>query len=141
MTFRRNYGIGMFCRSCGSPLYNKPVSKPDVLGIYVAGKQLDVCNRALGCRLRHRSASVRLQRDGSQALNITPLAPPQQRPADTQEDVDAQVGNGPGAHARRRTSSWRRRCASLGSDKRKSNRDDYATENNPRKRCDQRGNK
>ncbi len=24
-----------FCGSCGSPLYNKPVSKPDALGIYV----------------------------------------------------------------------------------------------------------
>jgi hypothetical protein len=24
-----------FCGACGSPLYNKPVSKPDVLGIYV----------------------------------------------------------------------------------------------------------
>jgi len=24
-----------FCGSCGSPLYNKPVSKPDMLGVYV----------------------------------------------------------------------------------------------------------
>lgn len=24
-----------FCGSCGSPLYNKPVSKPDMIGIYV----------------------------------------------------------------------------------------------------------
>jgi hypothetical protein len=24
-----------FCGSCGSPLYNKPVSKPDMTGIYV----------------------------------------------------------------------------------------------------------
>jgi hypothetical protein len=24
-----------FCASCGSPLYNKPVSKPDLIGIYV----------------------------------------------------------------------------------------------------------
>jgi hypothetical protein len=24
-----------FCRDCGSPLYNKPLSKPDMLGIYV----------------------------------------------------------------------------------------------------------
>ena len=24
-----------FCASCGSPLYNKPVSKPDMIGIYV----------------------------------------------------------------------------------------------------------
>jgi hypothetical protein len=24
-----------FCGSCGSPLYNKPVSKPDLIGIYV----------------------------------------------------------------------------------------------------------
>lgn len=24
-----------FCRSCGSPLYNKPLSKPDMLGVYV----------------------------------------------------------------------------------------------------------
>jgi hypothetical protein len=24
-----------FCGSCGSPLYNKPLSKPDMLGVYV----------------------------------------------------------------------------------------------------------
>jgi hypothetical protein len=24
-----------FCGSCGSPLYNKPASKPDMIGIYV----------------------------------------------------------------------------------------------------------
>jgi len=24
-----------FCTSCGSPLYNKPVTKPDMLGVYV----------------------------------------------------------------------------------------------------------
>jgi hypothetical protein len=24
-----------FCGSCGSPIYNKPASKPDVLGVYV----------------------------------------------------------------------------------------------------------
>jgi hypothetical protein len=24
-----------FCGSCGSPLYNKPVSKPDMIGVYV----------------------------------------------------------------------------------------------------------
>jgi hypothetical protein len=24
-----------FCGSCGSPLYNKPLSKPDMIGIYV----------------------------------------------------------------------------------------------------------
>ncbi len=24
-----------FCGACGSPLYNKPVSKPDMLGVYV----------------------------------------------------------------------------------------------------------
>ncbi len=24
-----------FCASCGSPLYNKPLSKPDMLGVYV----------------------------------------------------------------------------------------------------------
>ena len=24
-----------FCGSCGSPLYNKPISKPDMLGVYV----------------------------------------------------------------------------------------------------------
>jgi hypothetical protein len=24
-----------FCSSCGSPLYNKPVSKPDFIGVYV----------------------------------------------------------------------------------------------------------
>jgi hypothetical protein len=25
-----------FCGSCGSPLYNKPVSKPDMIGVYVS---------------------------------------------------------------------------------------------------------
>jgi hypothetical protein len=24
-----------FCSACGSPLYNKPVTKPDMIGIYV----------------------------------------------------------------------------------------------------------
>jgi hypothetical protein len=24
-----------FCGACGSPLYNKPLSKPDMLGVYV----------------------------------------------------------------------------------------------------------
>ena len=25
----------VFCRQCGSPLYNKPESKPDLIGVYV----------------------------------------------------------------------------------------------------------
>jgi hypothetical protein len=26
-----------FCGACGSPLYNKPVNKPDMIGVYVGG--------------------------------------------------------------------------------------------------------
>ena len=26
-----------FCSACGSPLYNKPVNRPDMIGIYVGG--------------------------------------------------------------------------------------------------------
>jgi hypothetical protein len=26
-----------FCGACGSPLYNKPVNRPDMIGVYVGG--------------------------------------------------------------------------------------------------------
>jgi hypothetical protein len=26
-----------FCSACGSPLYNKPVARPDMIGVYVGG--------------------------------------------------------------------------------------------------------